>query len=387
MFPRRPFSLLVLILAAAISAYRVDFAHAATTEPLAGVGDTMLRHMIGQMVLVGFVGDKMEDPGFRIVHQQASQNKIGGVIYLQRNIRSLRAVAILNEALQKVSEPPLFVAIDQEGGRIERLTKKVGFAEVPSAASVARNTSLAEAKAVYSEMAAGLSSVGFNLNLGPVVDLDINPDNPIIGRLGRSFSSDGPTVSNYARSFIQGHRAHGVLTSLKHFPGHGSSIADTHKGTADVSQTWNEAELEPYRELIASGDADMIMSAHVVNRKIQGAGDTPASLSPATLIGLLRKKLKFKGVVISDDLQMGAIAKTRSLSDTVRQAVLAGNDVLIFANDKHPDPTIPDQVADLLLREARSNPVMLARIQESYLRILHLKRELHAAGTVPARPD
>lgn len=352
-----------------------------------GVGDAILRNMIGQMVLVGFVGDKVEDDGFQTVLQQAADGEIGGVIYLRRNIRSLRAVTKLNEVLQSVSQLPLFIAIDQEGGRIERLTSDIGFAELPSAASVARSVKPAEASKLYGEMAGGLSAIGINLNLGPVVDLNVNPDNPIIGRLGRSFSKDGETVATYARSFIAAHRAHGVLTSLKHFPGHGSSVADTHKGTADVSQTWSERELGPYQALIDSGDADMIMSAHVVNRTIPGAEDTPASLSAATLTDLLREKMKFKGVVISDDLQMGAIIKTRSLDDTVRQAVLAGNDVLVFANDKHPDPTIPERISEYLLKEARANPAILSRIQQSYLRISRLKTSITVAGIVPARPN
>jgi beta-N-acetylhexosaminidase len=386
---------MVMILRAISALFIAAAAFAAQAEPVgvkpagakAGAGDTVLRRMIGQMVLIGFVGDKIEDGGFQTVLHQAEEGKIGGVIYLRRNIRSLRAVGTLNATLQAVSDPPLFVAIDQEGGRIERLTKAIGFVEVPSAASIAETMPPEEAMKLYDGMAVGLAKIGINVNLGPVVDLNINPDNPIIGRLGRSFSAHGDTVSSYAKSFIQAHRSHGVLTSLKHFPGHGSSLADTHKGAADVSQTWSDQELQPYRELIASGDAEMIMSSHVINRNIAGADGTPASLSPATLIGLLRKELRFKGVVISDDLQMGAIAKTMSFDETVRRAVMAGNDVLVFANDKHPDPTIPDRISELLLKEARKNPTILARIQESHLRIIRLKEEIKPAGFAPARPN
>lgn len=385
MIRRRTFSGIVLATAAFLSTgVSVEVA---AKDPAGVLGDIVLRRMIGQMVLVGFVGDKVEDAGFQTVLRQAKDGKIGGVIYLRRNIRSLRSVAKLTETLQRVSEPPLFIAIDQEGGRVERLTGSMGFDEVPSAASVARSMKPIEAEKIYTKMAGGLADIGINLNLGPVVDLNINPDNPIIGRLGRSFSQDGDTVSTYARSFIQGHRKKGVLTSLKHFPGHGSSVADTHKGMADVSQTWSEIELAPYQALIDSGDVDMIMSAHVVNRTIPGADGTPASLSRATLTELLRKKMKFKGVVISDDLQMGAIIKTWSLDDAVRQAVLAGTDVMVFANDKHPDPDIPERISELLLKEARTNPAMLARIHESYLRISHLKGAITVVGFAPARQD
>ncbi|MQX45720.1 glycoside hydrolase family 3 N-terminal domain-containing protein [Sinorhizobium medicae] len=355
-----------------------SYAEEAKSKPDAG--DIVLRQMIGQMVLVGFVGNKPDDQGYKIVLDQAAQGRITGVLYLGRNIRSLKAVKDLNERLQSASLAPLLVAVDQEGGRIERLTKAVGFRESPSAASVAHTMEPDAAEAEYGKMAAGLASWGFNLNLGPVVDLNTNPENPIIGGLGRSYSSDEQKVSAYARAFVEGHRRNGMLTSLKHFPGHGSSAGDTHKGIVDVTQSWSEPELSPYRDLIASGDAQMIMSSHVINRNIPGAEGTPASMSPATLVGLLRKKLKFKGVIISDDLQMGAIINTRSFEDTVRQAVLAGNDVLVFANDKHPDPTIPDRISDLLLKEARTNPTILARIKESYGRVMRLKDSLYPSS-------
>lgn len=355
--------------------------HAEEAKPKPDVGDIILRQMIGQMVLVGFVGNKPNDEGYKIVLEQAAQGRITGVLYLGRNIRSHKAVKELNDRLQSTSLAPLLVAVDQEGGRIERLTKAVGFRESPSAASVAHTMEPEAAEAEYGKMASGLASWGFNLNLGPVVDLNTNPENPIIGRLGRSYSSDEQKVSAYARAFVEGHRRNGMLTSLKHFPGHGSSAGDTHKGLVDVTQSWSELELSPYRELIASGDAQMIMSSHVINRNIPGAEGTPASMSPATLAGLLRKKLKFKGVIISDDLQMGAIINTRSFEDTVRQAVLAGNDVLVFANDKHPDPTIPDRISDLLLKEARANPTILARIKESSLRVMRLKDSLYPSSS------
>lgn len=219
-------------------------------------------------------------------------------------------------------------------------------------------------------------ALGFNLNLGPVVDLNINPDNPIIGRLGRSYADDPKRVESYARAFVDGHRANGVLTSLKHFPGHGSSISDSHKGSADVTKTWKEAELLPYAALIASGHADMIMSSHVMNIRLSGHKRIPASLSPETLIDLLRGSLSFKGVVITDDLQMGAITASLGFEEAVRLAVLAGNDILVFANDKNPDPQIPEKVALVLVREAQNNPKMLERIRASYGNIMRLKSGL-----------
>lgn len=345
----------------------------------AKIGDQLLRRMIGQMVMVGYVGNKERDAGFQTVLEQAAKGRLTGVLYLGRNIRTLDGVKSMNRELQASADGlPLLIAVDQEGGRIERLTKAVGFHEIPSAASVAQSMNPSEAEAAYERMAEQLAGLGFNLNLGPVVDLNVNPDNPIIGRLGRSFSADGEKATDYGRAFVEGHRQAGVLTALKHFPGHGSSNGDTHKEAVDVSQTWHENELVPYEELIDSGDADMVMSAHVINRNIPGAETTPASMSPATLVGLLRKKLRFKGVVISDDLQMQAIASTMSFDDTVVRAVMAGNDILVFANDKHPDPTIPDRISDLLVKRARENPALMTRIQESYGRVVRLKSKIES---------
>ncbi|MER9412371.1 glycoside hydrolase family 3 protein [Mesorhizobium sp. M0589] len=343
------------------------------------VDDATLRQMIGQMVLVGFLGSEPDADGYARVVGQAKEGKITGVIYLGRNIDSLRQVRQLNEGLQRFAATPLLIAVDQEGGRIQRLTGAIGFKETPSESTVAKSMSPAKAAAIYQNLASALSDLGFNLNLAPVVDLNVNPANPIIGKLGRSFSADPQTVETYAKVFIEAHRAKGVLTALKHFPGHGSSTKDSHKGMADVSKTWSDKELIPYRNLIASGDVDMVMSAHVINDKLSFSDQIPSSLSRATLTGLLRDNMHFKGVVISDDMQMQAITDNISFEDSVLRAVRAGNDILIFANDKHPDPQVPEKVAALLSEEARKDPEMLERIQESYENVMRLKRKLTPA--------
>ncbi|MDB5526781.1 MAG: glycosyl hyrolase, family 3 [Rhizobium sp.] len=343
------------------------------------VSEQLLRRMIGQMVLVGFSGDSLKDEGYKNVLKQAENGEITGVIYLKRNIKNERTVQSLNNHLQAVVRDPLLISIDQEGGRIQRLTNAIGFKNTPSAAKVASTMNEAAAYEVYSELAGDLAALGFNLNFGPVVDLNINPANPIIGSIGRSYSADPQEVIKYATAFVQAHRVNKVLTALKHFPGHGSSIGDSHKGSADVTKTWNEAELDPYKALIAMGDVDMIMSSHVINRKLS-KGAVPSSLSRATLTTVLRGNLHFEGVVISDDMQMDAIASTRSFEDSVRQAVLAGNDILVFANDKHPDPLIPEKIAKLLVKEANENDNMLSRIKESYFRIVALKKKIAVAA-------
>jgi beta-N-acetylhexosaminidase len=335
-----------------------------------------LRAMIGQMILVGFVGNNVEDKNFIRVREQAANGEITGVIYLKRNIGDRKTVRLMNDQLQAAtnSARPLLTAVDQEGGKIQRLSIANGFPPTQSAKNVARNLNEGEALAAYSRMAANLRAWGFNLNFGPVVDLDINENNPIIGRLGRSYSKDPQIVVRYAAAFIKGHREHGVLTALKHFPGHGSSLGDSHKGVVNVTSTWKREELSPYKDLINGGYADIVMSSHVVNANLDPKGGyLPSSLSKATLTGVLKGQLGFGGVVISDDLQMSAIADTHSLKDAVIQSVMAGNDILVFANDKNPDPLIAEKVADILVKEADADKELLNRIAEASSKVQTLK--------------
>lgn len=337
-----------------------------------------LREKIGQMILIGFEGAHTEDARFKHVLEQVRDGRIGGVLYLGRNIASGRDVRSMNAALNKAADgrQPLLIAVDQEGGRIQRLTPRVGFPSILAASRVARMDPNA-ALLAYRLLGQRLGEWGFNLNLGPVVDLNVNPANPIIGRLGRSYSSDPEAVRLYATAFIKAHREHGVLTAIKHFPGHGSSTADSHDGLVDVSGTWTEAELKPFSEIILDGNADMVMTAHVRNRHLQEPGDSdPVSLSKQAISDVLRGKLGFAGVVISDDMQMAGVTHAHDLRKSVLRAVMAGTDILIFANDKNPDPDIADKVIAILAGTAAERPDVAARIEESYKRIVELKLKL-----------
>src|SRR5688500_2585821 len=156
----------------------------------------------------------------------------------------------------------------------------------------------------YSEAtAATLAGLGINVNFAPVVDLASNPANPIIARYGRAFSANEDSVTLLAKEFIKGHRKFNVLTSLKHFPGHGSSKDDTHLGIADVTNTWEKRELKPYEELIDDGYADAIMTSHIVNKKLDAEG-YPGTLSDDILGGIVSKQLGVDGVVLTDDMQV-----------------------------------------------------------------------------------
>src|SRR5690606_23155076 len=196
--------------------------------------------------------------------KQIAAGELGGVMYLKPNVRSLSAVSAMNAAFREASpELPPLITLDQEGGAVERLTEAVGFEELPNAERVAAANSPAEAEAIYGRMAKAVAELGFTVNFAPVVDLNLNPDNQIIAKYGRAFGETAAEVVSYARAVIAAHHGAGLLTALKHFPGHGSSTADSHEGFVDITRSWREEELEPYRELGAQGLTDLVMVGHL----------------------------------------------------------------------------------------------------------------------------
>ncbi|MBU1176546.1 MAG: glycoside hydrolase family 3 protein [Alphaproteobacteria bacterium] len=336
--------------------------------------DAVLDDMAGQMILVGFAGDSVADT--RALADMIGEGRLGGIMYLKPNVADLDTVKRMNAAFVAARpDLPPFIALDQEGGSVERLTKAVGFAEIPSAGEVARNTDALGAEAIYLRMARSLKSYGFNLNFGPVVDLALNPDNPVIAKYGRAFGADPDDVVRYAEAFVGAHRQAGILTALKHFPGHGSSAADSHEGFVDITGTLEAKELDPFRRMISRGEADMVMVAHLYHAKfgVDPVSQQPASLNPSWIEGTLRDQLGFDGVVITDDLEMGAIRKRFTLEQSVLAAVRAGVDILLFSNTADPRLGLADEVRGILVAEAERDPAFRDRIVESHARIVALK--------------
>ncbi|WP_424982937.1 glycoside hydrolase family 3 protein [Maritalea sp. S77] len=339
-----------------------------------------LREKAGQMVMIGFQGDQASGQWHNGIKGLAQQGKIGGVLYLKYNVSSVDTVKKKNADWQAVAPNglPLLISIDQEGGQVERLTKSVGFAEIASAADVAKSMNANSAQALYENLGRRLASLGFNVNFGPVVDVNVNRDNPIIAKYGRSFSADPEIVASYGAAFVRGHKAAGVLTSLKHFPGHGSSQADSHLGFADISSTWRDTEYVPFKKLISQNLAPMVMVGHLYHKSFADAAnnDYPASLSSVAINGVLRQGLGFNGVVVSDDMEMGAITEHYGFKEAVLAAVRAGNDLLLFSNTREPSLELPDKIINLLVSEAERDPAFAAMIERSYGRIVGLKAQL-----------
>jgi beta-N-acetylhexosaminidase len=342
-----------------------------------------LEEKIGSMLMVGFMGTTAPQ-GSQICSDIYEYN-LGGVILFDanpvnksepKNIYSRGQLMKLTSELQSCSrDGKLLIAVDQEGGRVQRLKRKYGFfGRFPKASDV-KYMPNKKVKYLYNKMGKELSSVGINYNLAPVVDLAINKKNRVIYKLGRSFGSNPQDVVKYSSIFIDAMHKNGVLTSLKHFPGHGSSLGDTHKGFVDVTKLWKPIELEPYKILNEKGKIDTVMVAHVFNKKLDSK--YPATLSNKTVNGLLRNEIGFDGVVITDDLQMGAIANRYGLKNTLKLAINAGDDLLLFGNQLSANNMVtPKELVDTIKDLIQNGEVNISRIDESNDRIENLKAKL-----------
>ena len=340
-----------------------------------------LEHKIGQMLMVGFHGTSA--PKSSQICKDIKRYNLGAVILFDynpvnkkkpKNIATKKQLSKLTKELQACSsDGKLLIAVDQEGGRVQRLKSKYGFyGKFPKASDVIKMDQ-SQISSTYKKMSKELKSVGINYDLAPVVDLDINMKNHVIHGLGRSFGKDPKIVAKYASTFIDAMHHYGVLTSIKHFPGHGSSVGDTHKGFVDVTHLWKKVELEPYRLL--KDKADTVMVAHVFNKNIDDK--YPATLSKKTVNGLLRKKLGYKGVVITDDLQMGAISKKYGLKNTLKLAINAGDDILLIGNQLDPKKVkSTKKLVDTIVSLVKCGEVKEESVNKAYTRIQKLKKKL-----------
>jgi beta-N-acetylhexosaminidase len=232
-----------------------------------------------------------------------------------------------------------------------------------------------DAKLTYENakvIAETLKSLGFNLNFAPVVDVNTNPENPVIAGKERSYSSNPYKVAEHSEQVIKAHKDLDILTALKHFPGHGSSSSDSHLGFVDVSETWNEKELIPYKELINTGKVEIVMTAHVFNKKLDEK--YPATLSKKSL-SKLRKDFAYDGIIISDDLQMNAIAKHYSIEEAIPLMVNAGVDIFCIGNNLEIDENIVPKVIDIVMEKIFSGEISEEQIETSYNKIISLKKK------------
>ena len=358
--------------AATPSATPTEVPTAAAPETPAPTPDPQaLRGKAARLLMVGFRGLTIE-PDDPIA--MAVGAGLGGVILFDfdhvtgtRNIESPEQLARLTSSLRALAPGNLIIAIDQEGGRVARLRPAAGFPETRSQAAIGATGDPGVAFEWGRATGATLAEAGIDLNLAPVVDVDVNPANPAIGALGRSYSSDPAVVATMAEATIHGVHEFGIRSAIKHFPGLGSATGNTDQVEVDVTSTWTDTELEPYETLIAAGLPDAVMTGHMVNDTLDPG--LPASLSVATVKGLLRGRLGWGGAVITDDLGAEAIVRRYPREEAVALALDAGNDLLLFANQSVYEPDLATKLVDLLTGLVNSGRISEGRIDESIDRL------------------
>ncbi len=344
-------------------------------------GMESLREKIANMFMLGFTGTDIERNSS--IMRDICERGLGGVILFdkatgkkgaRKNIVSPAQLRRLAKKLSSCSKD-LLISVDQEGGLVQRLKSVDGFFGKYPRASVVAAKGEKYARKIYAQMARELKKNGINMNLAPVADLALNPNNRVIVKYGRSYGSDPKSVFRYDAIFIDAMHRYGVLTALKHFPGHGSSSGDTHKGFVDATAQWKKKEIEPYRLLIDRGGLDAIMVAHIFNRTLDER--FPASLSRKIIRGILRKRLGFKGVVMTDDLQMSAVSKHYSLRDTIMYAIRAGNDILLFGNQLDSAHGVRlKRLVDITLDLLRQKKIDIEDIELANRRIEAMKKKI-----------
>jgi beta-N-acetylhexosaminidase len=333
-----------------------------------------LETKVAGLLIVGFRGSRLDQSGW--LRTALAKTGLGGVILFdrdqetggRRNIVSAgQLMTLVADVRAAAGDRRIIVSVDQEGGVVTRLSPAHGFPAVESEAAIGAADDVARARTWGTGIAETLASVGIDLNFAPVVDLDVNPSSPAIGALDRSFSADPDVVVAMATAEIEAHRANGVRTTLKHFPGIGSSTTNTDFGVADVTTSWTRRELEPFQRLIDAGTLDLIMAGHVVNGQLDP--DHPASLSKATVTDLLRGEMGWTGPVVTDDLQAAAIDDAFGFDEAVVLALEAGNDLLLFANQQGYDPKIASRAIDAIVAAVDAGRLPAERIDEAWERV------------------
>lgn len=334
-----------------------------------------LREKIGQLFMLGFVGTAVSKDWGRLL----SDYQPGGVILFSRNCESRDQILKLTNDLQKRVQTPLLIAIDQEGGRVSRLPK--GFTIFPPAEVVGQSQSTTVAYAAAATVAKELRAVGVNMNMAPVLDVNSNPANPIIG--DRAFGTTPTEVCEYGLATMAGLQDHRVVACGKHFPGHGDTTKDSHKELPEVAaplERLQEIELRPFRHAVENGLAS-IMTAHVVYPALDPS--LPATLSPTILRTVLRDDVGFDGLVLTDDLEMHAIIDHYGIEEAVVKAFLAGVDVLLICKDHEREVA----AMEAMMTAVEDGTISEARLEASLRRIARVK-ERYVLPYEPARlPD
>ncbi len=337
--------------------------------------------LVGQMIIVGLKGH--DEKAAYDFFKKNNKYPVGGIILYDEdittspsslhNIRSPKQLKAFTKCLQDLSPSPLIIGIDQEGGKVNRLKKNYGFKEIMSMAELGKINEIERTAFESNRIVKTLKECGINLNFSPVLDLFISKEN-IINQKGRSISTNPKIVTDHARVIMNCHFNNNIIAVGKHFPGQGSSIGDTHKGWVDVTNSWSEKELIPYKNLIDSKDIYAVMTSHLFNRNLDKK--YPATISKKIINGLLREKLNFDGVVISDDPQMKALSKKYSLKELIELMINAGVDIFCFGNNMVYDQNIVKKIHLSVMELINESRINISTLRKANERIMSLRSRI-----------
>ena len=328
-----------------------------------------IRRDIGQLLIGSLAGPTITQE----IRSLAREFSLGGVVLFSRNIEAPEQVAELSIDLQTLaSDLPLWVSVDQEGGRVARLRKP--FTEWPPMAVLGRSGSVDLASQFAAALAAELRAVGITLDYAPVLDIHTNPRNPVIG--DRALADDADLVGRLGAAIVRGLQDNGVAACGKHFPGHGDTSVDSHLELPLVEHPpdrLRRVECIPFREAIGAGVA-FVMTAHVLVPSLDE--EKPATLSPRIVQAILREELGYRGVILSDDLEMKAIAKTYEVPEAAVQAIVAGCDALLVCSG---DAGVQAATLEALVHAVEDGRIAYKRLEDALKRLRHVKERFLAA--------
>ncbi len=330
------------------------------------IGNMTLEEKIGQMVLVGMEGYNLDDD----ITELIKSYHVGGIILYGENVKNSEQLLSLINSLKSANSSnkiPLFISVDEEGGSVSRNPKEIK--KLPTARSIGKTKDTSLAFKAGKLLGKTVKAFGYNMNFAPVLDIDSNPLNPVIG--DRSFGQTSEIVSVMGIETLKGMREEGIIPVIKHFPGHGDTAVDSHIGLPVVDHDLERIinfEVVPFKHAIDSG-ADVVMVAHILLSKLDV--EYPASMSDIVINDILKSKLGFKGVVITDDMTMGAIEKNYNIGDAAVQSIKAGADIILVGHNNENGI----EVFNALKESVERGIISADKTDESVYRILKLKEK------------
>lgn len=348
------------------------------TDQIKALIDSMtLEEKVGQLVIVGVDGYENDEHSKQLMEKYHA----GGFILFKKNIQDSAQLLTLLNSLKETNaasnKVPMFLSVDEEGGRVSRLPDE--FKKFPSNKVIGQKNDSSLSYQIGNILGRELGSFGFNMDFAPVLDINSNPKNPVIG--DRSFGTTAGLVSRLGIETMKGIRAENVISVVKHFPGHGDTSVDSHVGLPRVNHDLKRLEsfeLVPFKAAIENS-VDAIMIAHILLPKLDA--ENPASFSKAVITDLLRTGMNFNGVVITDDFTMGAIEKNYDMGGAAVKSIQAGADIVLVCHGFDKQET----VIKALLAAAQTGQISTGRLDESVYRVLELKQR-YSLGNAPAGP-